>query len=200
MERRYILQAYGAEIVLTNAVRGMAGAVERAKALLATTSGAFMPSQFDNPANPRAHHEGTAVEIVEQLDGDVAAFVAGVGTGGTLTGVGGYLREHLKNQAEVVAVEPASSAVLSGKPPGLHGIQGLGAGFIPDVLDQDLIDAVVAVTDVTAQRMVRRLAREEGLLVGPSAGANVAAACEVAKRVAGNVVTLLCDSGERYLF
>ncbi|MBX3182087.1 MAG: cysteine synthase A [Polyangiaceae bacterium] len=201
LERRYILRAYGAEIVLTPAQEGMAGAVARATELLRTTPGAFMPSQFSNPANPGAHERGTALEILEQLEGDVRAFVAGVGTGGTITGVGRVLRERLGSEVRLVAVEPAASAVLSGKRPGMHGIQGLGAGFVPENLDRALLDEVLPVTDVAAEAMVRRLAREEGLLVGPSSGANVHAALEVGRRLGeGNVVTVLCDSGERYLF
>lgn len=199
LERRYILRAYGAEIVLTPAHLGMSGAVEKAEALLRQTPGAFMPSQFDNPANPRSHEEGTALEILEQLE-SIDAFVAGVGTGGTVTGVGRALKQRLES-VRVVAVEPANSAVLSGKPPGPHGIQGLGAGFVPENVDRSVIDEVVEVTDVAAEKMARRLAREAGLLVGPSSGANVHAAVEVAARMkGGNVVTILCDSGERYLF
>ncbi|MCC6215985.1 MAG: cysteine synthase A [Polyangiaceae bacterium] len=201
LERRYVLRAYGAEIVLTPATEGMAGAVERARSLLRETPGAVMASQFDNPANPTAHEESTGRELLEQLDGDVAAFVAGVGTGGTLTGVARVLRRALGERVQIVAVEPAASAVLSGGEPGLHGIQGIGAGFVPGILDRSLIDRVVTVTDVAAERMARRLAREEGLLVGPSSGANAHAACDVAAGLAGgNVVTVLCDSGERYLF
>ena len=201
LERRYVLRAYGAEIILTPGQDGMAGAVGRAEQLLKETPGSFMPSQFQNQANPMAHARGTALEILEQLDQDVAAFVAGVGTGGTITGVGAIMRQFLGDEARVIAVEPAASAVLSGKPPGMHGIQGLGAGFIPPILDQNVLDQVIAVSDVAAERMARRLAREEGLLVGPSAGANVHAACEVASTMSeGNVVTVLCDSGERYLF
>ncbi|MEZ4227938.1 MAG: cysteine synthase A [Polyangiaceae bacterium] len=201
LERRYILRAYGAEIVLTAAQDGMAGAVKRSQELLKSTPGAFMPSQFSNPANPMAHARGTALEILEQLDGEIAAFVAGVGTGGTVTGVGAVLKQKLGKTLRVVAVEPAASAVLSGKRPGMHGIQGLGAGFVPEILERDLLDEVIGVSDVAAERMVRRLAREEGLLVGPSSGANVHAAIEVASQLeSGNVVTILCDSGERYLF
>jgi cysteine synthase A len=201
LERRYILRAYGADIVLTPAADGMSGAVNRALALLAETSDSFMPSQFSNPANPESHELGTAREVLEQTGGNIAAFVAGVGTGGTITGVARALRKELGKRVKIVAVEPANSAVLSGKPPGMHGIQGLGAGFVPDILDRSVIDEVVEVTDVAAERMARRLAREEGLLVGPSSGANVHAACEVAARIGGgNVVTILCDSGERYLF
>lgn len=201
LERRYILRAYGAEIVLTPALDGMTGAVRRASGLLEETPGAFMPSQFENPANPESHERGTALEILEQTKGEIAAFVAGVGTGGTVTGVGRVLKRERGKNVRVVAVEPAGSAVLSGKPPGMHGIQGLGAGFVPSILAREVIDEVVVVSDVAAERMARRLAREEGLLVGPSSGANVHAALEVAKTLAsGSVVTILCDSGERYLF
>jgi cysteine synthase A len=201
LERRYILRAYGADIVLTPATDGMTGAVSRAKQVLEETPGAFMPSQFANPANPLAHQRGTALEILEQTGGEVAAFVSGVGTGGTITGVGRVLREKLGKSVSIVAVEPAGSAVLSGKAAGMHGIQGLGAGFIPQILERDLLDRVAEVSDVAAERMARRLAREEGLLVGPSSGANVHVACELASELGkGNVVTILCDSGERYLF
>ena len=201
LERRYILRAYGAEIVLTPAVEGMTGAVRKAQDLLEETQGAFMPSQFENPANPASHEQGTALEILEQTDNRVAAFVAGVGTGGTVSGVGRVLKKKLGKDVRIVAVEPAGSAVLSGKAPGMHGIQGLGAGFVPEIVDRSVIDEVVEVSDVAAERMARRLAREEGLLVGPSSGANVQAACDVAQRLAsGNVVTIIADSGERYLF
>ncbi len=201
LERRYILRAYGAEIVLTPAGDGMSGAVSKALRVLEDTPGAFMPSQFDNPANPASHEHGTALEILEQTGNSLAAFVAGVGTGGTVTGVGRALKNKLGPAVKVFAVEPANSAVLSGKPAGMHGIQGLGAGFVPQIVDRSIIDNVLEVTDVQAERMARRLAREEGLLVGPSSGANVHAACEVAAQLkGGNVVTILCDSGERYLF
>ncbi len=199
--RRHILRAYGAEIILTPATAGMSGAVARAEELVRNTPGAMMPSQFDNPANPESHERGTAVEILEQTGGALDAFVAGVGTGGTITGVGRALKARFGRNVLVVAVEPRESAVLSGKPPGMHGIQGLGAGFVPKILDRTVIDEVIAVSDVAAERMVRRLSREEGLLVGPSSGANVHAAAEIAKRLpGGRVVTVLCDSGERYLF
>jgi cysteine synthase len=198
-ERREVLRAYGAEIVLTPEGDGMAGAVARAREILKTTPGAWMSRQFENPHNPEAHAATTGREILEQTGGAIAAFVAGVGTGGTLTGCGRVLRERLGGEVRIVAVEPAGSAVLSGGEPGLHGLQGLGAGFVPKVLDRALIDEVIAVTDVAAERMARRLAREEGLLLGPSSGANVHAAVDVARRVKGTVVTVLCDSGERYL-
>jgi cysteine synthase A len=200
LERRYLMRAYGAEIVLTKAALGMAGAVDEARRIAAKTKGAWMSRQFENPANPEAHAETTGLEILEQTGGDIAAFVAGVGTGGTLTGCGRALRQALGARVRIVAVEPATSAVLSGKPPGPHGIQGIGAGFVPENLNRSLIDEIVTVTDAAAERTARRLAREEGLLVGPSAGANVHAAIEVARRLHGNVVTVLCDAGERYLF
>jgi cysteine synthase len=200
MARRQILKAYGAEVVLTPAQEGMAGAVERAERILKDTPQAYMAGQFENPANPDVHARTTAEEILAATGGSVDVFVAGVGTGGTLTGVGRVLKERSPG-VRVVAVEPRASAVLSGGKPGLHGIQGLGAGFVPDVLDTELIDDVVTVTDLAAERMVRRLAREEGLLLGPSAGANVHAAIEVARRLerGKRVVTILCDGGERYL-
>ncbi len=198
--RRLLLQAYGAELILTDAVTGMAGAVARAEAIVRATPGAFMPRQFENPENPNAHADTTAREILEDTGGQVDAFVAGVGTGGTLTGVARVLKAQIRG-LRVIAVEPRGSAVLSGGQPGLHGIQGLGAGFIPKVLDRSLLDHVLAVTDVAADRTARRLAQEEGLLVGTSAGANVWAAIEVAKtmRADQRVVTVLCDTGERYL-
>ncbi len=200
MERRQVLRAYGAEIVLTPSEAGMGGAVGRAEALAASTPGSWMSRQFENPENPAAHLRTTGLEILAQTQRALTAFVAGVGTGGTLTGCGRTLRDALGDAVHIVAVEPAGSPVLSGGPPGGHGIQGIGAGFVPPILDRALLDEVVTVTDVAAERMARRLAREEGLLVGPSSGANVHAAVEIARRIKGIVVTILCDSGERYLF
>lgn len=198
MTRRLLLKSYGAELVLTRAELGMAGAVARAEKISAET-GALMPRQFENPANPLAH-AATAEEIWCDTDGRVDAFVAGVGTGGTLTGVARTLKQK-QPALRVVAVEPRLSAVLSGGSPGLHGIPGLGAGFVPKVLERRLIDEIITVTDVAADRMAQKLAQQEGLLVGVSAGANVYAAIEVAKtmRVDQRVVTILCDTGERYL-
>jgi cysteine synthase A len=198
VERRRILRAYGAEIVITPAEEGMTGAVAEAERIVAKTENAIMPRQFDNAANPEVHARTTAREILDAVP-DVAVFVAGVGTGGTITGVGRVLRAE-KPGTRIVAVEPQKSAVLSGGEPGLHSIQGLGAGFVPKVLDRSVIDEVVVVSDVAADRMARRLAREEGILVGPSSGANVHVACELAKKTNGPVVTILCDGGERYLF
>jgi len=200
LERRYILRAYGAEIELTPADGGMAGAVARARAILASTPNGWMSKQFENPNNPEAHAVATGCEILEQTGHEIAALVAGVGTGGTITGCARALRAKLGAAVRVVAVEPAKSAVLSGREPGLHAIQGLGAGFVPPIVDVTLFDEVVTVSDIAAERMARRLAREEGLLCGPSSGANVHAAVEIAKRVTGNIVTILPDSGERYLF
>ncbi len=198
--RRYLLKSYGAKVVLTAAEDGMAGAVEQAERLLKTTPGAMMCGQFENPANPDIHAKTTAEEIWEATGGKVDAFVAGVGTGGTITGVGRVLKKR-NPDIRIVAVEPRASAVLSGGKPGLHGIQGLGAGFIPAVLDTKLVDEVLTVTDLAAERMTQRLAREEGLLLGPSSGANVHAALEVSRRLKAEqrVVTILCDGGERYL-
>jgi cysteine synthase A len=197
VERRRILRAYGAEIVITPADDGMSGAVAEAERIAARTARAFMPRQFENPANPAIHERTTAREILAAVP-DLAAFVSGVGTGGTITGVGRLLRAE-RPGVRIIAVEPAKSAVLSGGAPGLHAIQGLGAGFVPKIFDRSLVDEVVTVTDVAADKMARRLAREEGILVGPSSGANVHVACEVASSSGGTVVTMLCDSGERYL-
>ncbi|MFI5308816.1 MAG: cysteine synthase A [Polyangiales bacterium] len=197
--RHAILRAYGAELMLTSAQAGMLGAVEEAERIVARTDGAFMPRQFDNPSNPDAHEQTTAVEIWDATSGRLDAFVAGVGTGGTLTGVARGLRRRGLT-LKVYAVEPKASAVLSGGRPGLHAIQGLGAGFVPKVLDRSQIDEIVTVSDTEAERMTARLSREEGLYVGPSSGANVHAAVRVAGRMrpSQRVVTILCDTGERY--
>jgi cysteine synthase A len=200
LERRHVLRAYGAEIVLTPADQGMTGAVERAEEIARLTAGAFMPRQFANPANPLAHELTTAREILDAVGDELSGFVAGIGTGGTITGVARVLKRERPGTL-IVGVEPAASAVLSGRPAGMHAIQGIGAGFVPEILERGLIDRVITVTDVAADRMTQRLAREEGLLVGPSSGANVHAACEVAATLTkGTVVTVLCDTGERYLF
>lgn len=201
LERRLLLQAYGAQVVLTPGVEGMRGAIAKARELCATLPGAYMPQQFENPANPAAHHATTGEEIWSATGGAVDVFVAGVGTGGTLTGVGHVLRER-KPEVRVVAVEPAGSPVLGGGPPGPHGLQGLGADFVPPVLDTGVYDEVVAVTDKDAFATARRLAREEGVLVGIAAGACVWAAVQVARRpehAGALVVVMLPDSGERYL-
>ena len=198
-ERVWIIRRYGGEVVLTPKEKGILGAIEKTKAMAAEDPNVFLPRQFENPLNALAHQRITGPELITQVGRSIHGFVAGVGTGGTLTGVGRVLRER-KEGLRLVAVEPRASAVLSGGKPGLHGIQGLGAGFVPEVLDESLIDDIVTVTDLAADRMMRRLAREEGLLLGPSAGANVHAAREVARRMepGQRVVTILCDTGERY--
>ena len=201
LERRALLKAYGARLVLTPGAKGMTGAVDRAVELAAELGDAFVPQQFENVANPEAHRLTTAEEIWEDTGGEVDVFVAGVGTGGTLTGVGRVLKER-RPGVLVVAMEPSDSPVLSGRPAGPHRIQGIGAGFVPGVLDQDAYDEVITVSADDAFAAARRLATEEGLLVGISAGANVWAAGELARRdgMAGKVVvTILCDTGERYL-
>jgi cysteine synthase A len=200
-ERRALLRHLGAEIVLTPAIKGMGGAVEKAYELLAENENAFMPQQFKNPANVQVHYESTAVEIWNDLDWNLDIFVAGVGTGGTLTGVGKFLKE--KNPAiRLVAVEPESSPVLSGGNAGKHGIQGIGAGFIPDIVEIDLIDEVIVVKDEDAMEYARRAAREEGILCGISAGAAACAAVNLAKREENadkTIVTVFPDTAERYL-
>ncbi|PLV56291.1 cysteine synthase A [Thermotoga sp. SG1] len=199
IERIKILESFGAEVVLTPALEGMRGAIEKAKEI-AEKLGAFMPMQFQNPANPEIHRRTTAKEILEATDGELDAFVAGVGTGGTITGVGEILKKHNRNIL-VVAVEPKSSPVLSGGKPGPHRIQGIGAGFIPEILNLSVIDEVIQVSDEEAYATSKRLCREEGIFVGISAGAACYAALEVAKRLGKGkrVVVIFPDTGERYL-
>ena len=199
-ERRSLLAAYGAQLVLTPDTRGMHGAIAKAEELLRDNPGYFMPQQFSNPANPLIHYSSTGPELIEQLD-RIDAFVAGVGTGGTISGTGRYLREHLNNKMLIVAVEPKNSPVLSGGEAGFHKIQGIGAGFIPENLDTMIYDEVIAISDDDATLYSRRLAREEGLLVGISSGANCAAAVQVARRLGSGkvVVVVFSDTGERYL-
>lgn len=201
LERRKLLKLLGAEIVLTPGDEGMKGAVEKAEEILRETPGAFMPQQFKNPANPRIHRETTAEEILKDTDGKLDIFISGVGTGGTLTGVGSVLKKRLPS-VKIVAVEPFGSSVLSGRKPGPHKIQGIGAGFIPDVLDISLIDEIIRVKDEEAREITKRLAKEEGILAGISSGACVFAALEIAKRPENKskrIVAILPDTGERYL-
>jgi cysteine synthase A len=201
LARRDLLARFGAEVVLTPALEGMTGAVYAAEELVRNNPDYFMPQQFENPANPEIHRRTTAQEILEATEGRLDAFVAGVGTGGTITGVGEVLKQHNPNIL-VVAVEPSRSPVLQGGRPGPHAIQGIGASFVPGVLNRRIIDEVIGVGDEEAMAMARRLTREEGLLVGISSGANVVAAIKVAKRIGRGkrVVTILPDTGERYSF
>ena len=198
-ERVYLLNSYGAEVILTPAEEGMVGAVTKAQALLAQHPGAFMPQQFKNPANPEAHRRTTAREILHATEGRLDAFVAGVGTGGTITGVGETLKQR-QPQAKIIAVEPAGSPVLSGGEAAPHLIQGIGAGFVPEILNRAIIDEVITVTDDDAYATARRLATEEGVLVGLSSGAACAAALRVARRLGAGktVVVVFPDTGERY--
>jgi cysteine synthase A len=201
LERRRILAALGAELHLTPAHEGMSGAIRKAEELVKEIPGALSLRQFDNPANPAFHEATTGPEIWQDLDGNIDAFVAGVGTGGTFTGVSRYLKKQ-KPDVQAVAVEPESSAVLSGRPAGPHKIQGIGAGFIPGVMETDLIDEIITVSAEEAGRTARKLAREEGIFVGISAGGNVAAAMKMAAREdyrGKTIVTVGCDTGERYL-
>ena len=199
-ERRSLLAAYGAELVLTPDTRGMHGAIAKAEELVRNHPDYFMPQQFSNPANPDIHYATTGPELVDQLD-RIDAFVSGVGTGGTITGTGRYLIEHLKKKPLIVAVEPKNSPVLSGGEAGFHKIQGIGAGFVPQNLDTNIYDEIIAVSDEDATLYSRRLAREEGILVGISSGANCCAALQVAKRLGRNkvVAVVFPDTCERYL-
>ncbi len=201
VERRQIMKAYGAELVLTDGTKGMKGAIEKAEELAKEIEGSFIPAQFSNPANAQAHIDSTGPEIFEDTDGSVDVFVAGVGTGGTVTGVGRYLKSK-KADVKIVAVEPASSPVLSEGVAGPHKIQGIGAGFVPDVLDTNIYDEVIAVENEKAFEYGRQVGTEEGIRVAGSAGAALDAAIEVAKRPENegkNIVVLLPDTGDRYL-
>jgi len=199
-ERRSLLVAYGAKLVLTPDTRGMHGAIAKAEELCRENPRYFMPQQFSNPANPEIHYRTTGPELMEQLP-KIDALVSGVGTGGTISGAGRYLHEHSKNQVLVVAVEPANSPVLSGGEAGFHKIQGIGAGFVPKNLDTHAYNEIIKVSDEDAAEFSRRLAREEGILVGISSGANCCAALQIAQRLGkGKVVAVVfCDTGERYL-
>ena len=201
IERRQLMAAYGAEVVLTPGAEGMAGAITRAEALQKKIPGSFIPSQFENPENPNAHYKTTGPEILADTEGALDVFVAGVGTGGTITGVGRYLREHLPF-VRIVGVEPAGSAVLSGGTAGAHGLQGIGAGFIPKTLDVTVLDEVIPITEDEAYAAAKQLAATEGVLCGISGGAALAAAVKLAMRdeyKAARIAVLLPDTGERYL-
>jgi cysteine synthase A len=201
VERRQLLKILGAEVVLTEGAKGMRGAIEKAEELARQIEGSFIPQQFSNSANPDIHRKTTAEEIWKDTDGQVDYFISGIGTGGTITGVGEVLKKR-KPSIRVIGVEPADSAVLSGGKPGPHKIQGIGAGFVPEVLNRDIIDEIIRVGHVDAGDTVRRLAKEEGILVGISSGAALWAALEVAKRkdAAGRMIlAILPDTGERYL-
>lgn len=199
LERIYLLKLYGAEVVLTPSRLGIPGAIKKAEEIANRTPDCFIPRQFDNPSNPDAHRHSTVEEILAACDGKLDAFVACVGTGGTITGTGEVLKKRIKG-VQIIAVEPKRSAVLSGKAPGHHNIQGIGAGFVPKILNRDILDDIIAVDDKEAYEMMRRLGREEGLSVGISAGAAVVASLKVAQKLGPGkrVVTILCDTGERY--
>jgi len=196
-ERKKLIRALGAELILTPNEEGIAGAVRRTRQMAAQDARIYVPNQFENPDNPRIHYEQTAPELWRQMTGDIACFVAGVGSGGTLQGVGKFLREH-KPGVRIAAVEPKNVSALLGHEPGLHQIQGIGDGFVPAVLDVSLIDEVVEVTDEDAIETTRQLGRDHGLLVGISAGANVWAARQLATHIKGNIATVLPDRAERY--
>lgn len=201
VERRQLLRAYGAELVLTDGSLGMNGAIDKANELKEKYKNSIIAGQFENPANPKAHYNTTAPEILEDTDGLVDYFVAGIGTGGTITGVGSYLKEHIKD-IKIIGVEPENSAVLSGKPAGKHGLQGIGAGFVPEVLDTDVYDQIITATEKDAYTSAQLLAKREGLLCGISSGAALWAAIKVAQKTENKgktVVVLLPDTGDRYL-
>jgi len=200
-ERRSLLKALGADLILTPGADGMPGAIRRAEEILLETPNSFMPQQFKNPANPQIHYKTTGPEIWDDTEGGVDIFVAGVGTGGTVTGVGRYLKER-SDSVKIIAVEPTASPFLSKGEKGPHPIQGIGAGFKPDILDLDVVDEILTVEDEEAIDTTRRLARKEGILCGISSGANVAVALRVASQQENKdklVVTIICDTGERYL-
>jgi cysteine synthase A len=196
-ERKKLIRALGAELILTPGNEGIGGAVNRVRQMAAEDRRVFVPQQFENPDNPRVHYEQTARELWRQMSGDIACFVAGVGSGGTLQGVGKFLKEH-KPGARIVAVEPKNVSALLGHEPGLHQIQGIGDGFIPAILDVKMVDEVLEVTDEDAIETTRELGRDFGLLVGISSGANVWAARQMARKIEGNVATVLPDRAERY--
>lgn len=201
IERRSLLKAFGAKLVLTPGSEGMLGAIRKAEELIKENPGSFMPQQFDNPSNPDIHYKTTGAEIWRDMDGKIDVFVAGVGTGGTISGIGKYLKEK-DPKIKIIAVEPAESAVLSGKKPGPHGIQGIGAGFIPSNYNVSIVDEIISVSAEEAVKTSRRLAKIEGLLVGISSGAALCAAVKIALREEfkkKNIVVLLPDGGERYL-
>lgn len=201
IERRNILKALGAEVVLTEGIKGMKGAIDKAEELHATIENSFIPQQFSNAANPKAHRETTALEIWEDTDGEVDYFLAGVGTGGTVSGVGEVLKAK-KPEVKIIAIEPSDSPVLSGGKPGPHKIQGIGAGFVPDTFNKDVVDEIKQVTNESSFEAARKLAKTEGILVGISSGAALSAATELAKKAENKgklIVVLLPDTGERYL-
>ncbi|MGM0411258.1 MAG: cysteine synthase A [Bacillota bacterium] len=202
-ERRSLLKAFGAKLILTSGDKGMNGAIKKAEELVGNNESYFMPSQFDNPANPAAHEKYTAQEIINDTDGNIDYFTAGVGTGGTITGIGAKLKK-INNEIGIVAVEPSNSAVLSGKKAGPHKIQGIGAGFIPKNLDKSVIDKIITIENEEAYKTTRKIAKTEGLLLGISAGANIKSAMILAQELKtqgkkGRIVTIAPDSGERYL-
>ncbi len=196
-ERKKLIRTLGAELILTPAEKSIGGAVERVRQMAAEDPRAFVPQQFENPDNPRVHYEETAHELWRQMTGGIACFVAGVGSGGTLQGVGKFLREH-KPDTVIAAVEPKNVSALLGHEPGLHQIQGIGDGFVPDILDTSLVDEVIEVTDEEAIETTRQLGRDLGLLAGISSGANVWAARRLAGKIGGNIATVLPDRAERY--